>query len=624
MKQDWMKSSWDLIALAAALLGSSLGALAMPVAYDLSFETTGQSIWNTGSSYTLDQTTFLGVAWQDQTVGIDAIVGDESNNVFNPLRTAYDVAFAACTGLGFSASACINGQSARVPVPALGSRPSVRSCSFYQVACNAARLADITRRAAYDAALATCKIGFSESVCKNGQSARLPVVALGTAPPQYLNVDTRTGFALEGTTDGRVGLELGVQIDSGSVDATVSYQATLDIPDTTNLDKANPIDFNPNSIFAGTNTLDTSFANLAVSVDALMQLSGSVTAEGCFITQGCLVGGTAFNIDETAPILSFNKDGEGGILLLGQTPSYFGLSAEANGFPFELDVASLATVTLYLPQPDANGNLDSATQTLKASGQDNLVDLDLDLDNIVATAAGVPGLFGSSIDIPFGSAGFDIINVSMGPHIDLKQEFELDPTLFVELAFDKAVQVGGEIVTTLRSAWDLLPSITFLDDVTTVTPTFFVEADLRNRTLLDFDLAFGIDLLQIYYDFGLLSDGEKSFGIGNVLAEAVDLFDSPALYDELFKLAGFDLQIGDSFVVDFLTGSTGPARSRATSALNEIVLPGDVSIPEPGTIMLLFIGLCGLYAMRRRALLSRKQVIFERAMLNPSAARYRV
>ena len=82
------------------------------------------------------------------------------------------------------------------------------------------------------------------------------MIGLGTAPPSTLQVDTRTGVAVEGTTDGRIGLELGIEIDSGSVDATVSYLATLDIPDTTNLDKADPINFNPNSVLAGTNTLN--------------------------------------------------------------------------------------------------------------------------------------------------------------------------------------------------------------------------------------------------------------------------------------------------------------------------------------------------------------------------------
>jgi hypothetical protein len=579
---------WTATAVLSVFLALPVAVRAIPVpaTYDLTFETNGQSIWDAGASITLDQTTFLGAQWLNKTAGIDLIVGNETSNVINPLRVTYDAAFAACK-LAFSASACINGQSARAPVPALGSRPSVRSCGRFAAARKIARAADLVKRAAYDTKFAACRLGFSASVCRNGQSARLPVVALGTAPPQFLELDTRTRAAVEATSDGRVGLELGVAIDSGSVDATVSYQATFDIPDTVGLDKANLINFNSQSAFAGTNTLNTSFSSIELSVDAIMELSGSVTAEGCLIPAGCTVGGTPFDIAERAPILSFNQDGQGGILFLGQTPSDLGIPF--NGFPVDLDIAGLATATLHFPQPNATGGLDPTTGKLKAAGQDDLADLILDLDNIVATAAGVPGLFGSSVDIgALGSAGFDIINVGMGPTIDLKQEFELDPTLFVQLDFDQAVLVGGQLETSLVSAWDLLPSIQFLADVTTVTPTFFLEADLQNRTLLDFDLQFTIDLLQVFFDFGLLGDG--SFGIGNVLDQAVDLFDSPDLYSKLFALAGFNLQLGESFVIDFTNGSTGPSSSLARSGINPIVLVAN-PVPEPAAMFLFLAGL---------------------------------
>lgn len=580
-------------------MGLPLAAQAAPLTYDLTFETGGQSIWGTGSSFALDKTAFLGVAWQDKGVSIDAIAGDETTNLPNPLRVGYDAAFAACTLL-YSSSVCINGQTAQAFVPALGSRPGVRSCGTFAFACQAARLGDIARRAAYDAAFATCRLGFSASVCRNGQPLKLPVVALGAAPSSYLSVDTRTGFALNGTTDGRVGLELGVKIDSGSVDARVLYQASLEIPDTAGLDKATPINFNPNSSLAGASTLNTSFSNVVMSVDAVMQVSGGVYAEGCFLAQGCVTGGTSFSIDEKAPILTFNADGQGGVELLGTSPSDFGLPAQANGFPFGLDVANLAEITLHLPQPNASGGLEPASGLLKAAGQDDLIDLTLDLDNIVATSVGLPGLFGTSVDIPvLGEIGFDIINVEMGPTIDLKQEFELDPTLFVSFAFDKAVKIGDQIVTEWTSAWDLLPAITFLDDVTRVTPTFFLQADLLNRTLLDFDLEFGIDLLQIYYDFGLLGDGQA--GVGNVLSQGVDLFDSPDLFRSMFPLQGWNLQVGEAFEVNFLSGSSAPTSLAVRTALNTIVLPGDVTIliPVPGSLMLLLVGLAAIRVSRR-------------------------
>lgn len=594
------------LAASAACFGILAPSIAgaIPFTYDLEFQTAGQSLWNTGNEATFNKTTFLGAAWQDKSAGIDLIAGEEDVNVPNPVRIAYNAAFGACRGLGFSASACINGQSAQVPVPRLGSRPSVRSCGKFAVGCKIAQAGDVAKRAAYDLAFSACrKLGNSSSTCRNGRKGQLPVIALGTAPPQFLNVDTRTGVAVEGTSDGRIGLELGVEIGAGSVDATVSYQASLDIPDTSLLDRSNAISFNPQSALAGTNTLNTEFASLALSADAVFELSGAVTGEACVIPAGCATGSTPFDIDETLPVLSFNEGGEGGILLLGQSPSTFGFPAEADGFPFTIDagVSGLASATLFLPQPDANGGLDTDTDTLKASAQDDLVDLNVDIDAAasLAVTAGVTGnAFGFEVPIGnFGGVSYDLIDARIIPSIDLRQDFELDPTLFVQIAFDKAVMVGGELVTELISAWDLLPDIHFLDDVTTVTPTFFLDASLRNETLLDFDLDFLIDLLQI--DFELLGF-ERRFGIGNVLSQGVDLFQSPNLFDSVFPLQGFDLQIGDSFIVDFLSGSSAPDSVAALSAENPIEEFVSAQVPEPGTLAMLLIGLGGLAALRLR------------------------
>lgn len=332
----------------AALLFCSF-ANAVPVSYQLSFETQDQSIWDTGESTQLSVNKFLGAQWEDQTVAIDLMAGDADSSVINPLRTTYDVAMATCR-LVNSYSTCVNGQTGQVYVPKLGSRPSIRSCGKYDVGCQIARAADYTRRASYDSAMKACTaLGNSASVCRNGQSARLPVPALGAAPAQYLTVDTRTGVAVDGTLDGKVGLELGVAIDSGSVDAEVSYQASLDIPDTSGMSSGATINFNPDSLLAGVNTLQTTFSSVEVNVDAVMQLSGAVSAEACVLVAGCASGVSPININQTAPVFSFNEDGEGGIKLLGQSPSLFGLPAEANGFPYSVDIGGLAEVDFFPP-----------------------------------------------------------------------------------------------------------------------------------------------------------------------------------------------------------------------------------------------------------------------------------
>ena len=89
------------LALLAAMLCAPLAANAVPVSYDLTFQTSGQSLWDTGTSFTLDQTTFLGAAWTDKTTEINGIIG-EGATVPNPARAVYDGALLACRGLGNS------------------------------------------------------------------------------------------------------------------------------------------------------------------------------------------------------------------------------------------------------------------------------------------------------------------------------------------------------------------------------------------------------------------------------------------------------------------------------------------------------------------------------------------
>ena len=134
-----------------------------------------------------------------------------------------------------------------------------------------------------------------------------------------------------------------------------------------------------------------------------------------------------------------------------------------------------------------------------------------------------------------------------------------------------------------------------------VTPTFFLDADLLNQTLLDFDLNFLIDLLQITYEFPLL-DVDGKLGIGNVLDKAVDLFQSPALYSKLFDLQGFNALSGDSFMIALGTDSRLPD-TRSTSRVNNTIILPEISadqVPEAGTLLLLGIGLGGLLGLRRR------------------------
>lgn len=519
-------------------------AAAAPITYSsLQFETAGQSLWDSGEAYILDESTFIGAQWS----GLNVSAGDIAGDIVQ-VTPAIPATYSPHIPAVYSPA-----------VPSVLITPAIPSVCVFGV-CTP-RVPAV----------------YSPYIPPQLITPAIPSVQLTPyIPATYL--DTRTGLEISGSSSGRVGFELGMQIDSGSVDATVSFDATIDVPDITNAAVGQFVSLNASSAYAGINTLATNFPELTLTADAVMQLSGSINATGCFIGAGCGSAGTSYNINEIVPVVSLE---EGEVRLFGQTPSDLGLPPAADGFPVSFDVAGLADITVHLPQPDSLGGLNPDTGTLTSTGQDDLLDLILDVDNIVATAAGVPGLLGSSIDVAgIGEVGYDIINVFMGPTIDLRQDFELTPTLWVDLAFDQIVQIGTEFVTDWSSPWSALPDIAFLSELTTVIPTFSVQALLLNETLLDFDLEFGIDLLQIYYDFGLL--GEDTFGIGNVLSQGVDLFTSPAFYDEEFALGGFNLIVGEQFVVDLRSGAPPPT-----------------SVPEPSPLLLMLLGICGILLARR-------------------------
>jgi len=490
---------------------------------DLNFETSGQSMWNTGTSYQLDETVFYGAEWENKKVTVGSIAGGRSN----------------------------------VCVPLLG-------CT---------------------------------------------------------DVDTRTGVKARMTTSGKVGFEFGAKIDSGSVDAAVSFAADLFVPEAGNLRPGEFIQINTNSDFFGRQSLETTFPTAELSASLILGAKADFFIKGCLISLGCTKGSSGeIGFDPyTQELVTLNKNGEGSIELLGGaidgstlaglvslasgTPTIPSSGPSnnpsnppppgvgeivvdvANGFPVNIDIPAdsgslvssrLGNITLYLPQPDTSGGLDESTGSLKSSGQDDLIDLTVDVDNIITTFGfGAPGATGGSINLGIATVDYELINVELGSQIDLRQEFELTPTLMVDLVFDNPVMVAGVgMVTDLKNqVWDELAEIAFFTGETIVTPEFWLSATLSNKTLFDVDVSMLIDLLSadINYDFLGLT-GTFNPRIGNVFDGKTDLFNSE-IFDKSFMLSGFDRIPGESF---------------------------SVTVPEPGTLLLIGIGLLGLNFCNRR------------------------
>jgi hypothetical protein len=176
-------------------------------------------------------------------------------------------------------------------------------------------------------------------------------------------------------------------------------------------------------------------------------------------------------------------------------------------------------ITVNLSNPftsDAEGQWggeNDGTATASIGGE--LLDLKLDVDQVIGAAFGLPNGGSLSLDDvnlgnPVIDASVTLVDVKVGPSVDLKTDLQLRPELMVDLNFtrgpegsseDAFVIIKGEIgkQSSYRGRWEDIPEIALIanpgfdeegafslsSDPIYATPTFFVESTLSNRTYLD-------------------------------------------------------------------------------------------------------------------------------------------
>jgi len=499
--------------LAVGLLPGGVWATQIYNPGTLNFSTAGQSMWGAGSATILDTSFFLGTTWN-------------ASGSFGP---------------GISGGIV----NTTIPLPHLH-LPSGWECH-----------------------------GF---LCTSGHFHNSGGIHIHKVPGP--TVDTRTGGQVDINTNGRVGFNFGAKLDSGSVGATVEFAAKAVLPDASSLGTGeffnlNPLS-NPNSVLTD-GQLDTNLAEVSAKLQAVIGARASLAGQVCFIAAGCASDVTSIGFpDQTVELLSFNDtDSPGQIKILNAlNPGVFQFDNEISIPSPTNPLGSVGGVTLHVPDINASGGVTG--DHLAASGMDDFIDLRVDLDGLALAPLGLPGL-GVSVNAGIFSASADLIDVDMGPTITLKQDFELKPTLWVDLQFDRPVMVAGNAgpVTSWTSAWDSLPDIALLNNVTNVTPTFFVKSMFSNNTLLGIDGVFQLDILKASLALEALG---LSFDIGEIgplfqVLKRTNLFNTPPLFASSYALGGFNRVQAASF---------------------------RLAVPEPASLMLMLLGLVVLVGLARR------------------------
>jgi hypothetical protein len=619
------------IASAAAASFTVAGAHASTL-YDaglLSFESKAQSMWDTGAAFRKAESVFVGTEWSNRNATLGGITGS-ANELITPKIPSVQLTPEIP---GYT----IPGVPRKLITPAVYS-PAIpatyvnvppvkgRVCAPwpFEDECTTVTITEGYRKqvSPYVAPKLISNAIYSPEVPPKVVAA-IPAVYSPEVPAVY--GDTRTGATIDVRSSGKVGMQFGYAIDSGSVDTTASFRATAQLPGT--VKAAEYFSLKSGSMFEK-GTIATQSPKIEAHITPILQLSGTIDAKACGVTLGCATSGPValptidvkdqrlLSIDANSlkvldgvlpggkplaevpianqtltleggvtttkpPVVGFNLNGPGGVTLITTLPP---------GVPTV--TASLAEVTTTVPNIATAGSASAAPVT--SSGRSDLLSVQIDLDALAA-ARGLMPPTGVGFDLintgPFTlSASVDLIDADAGPVLGVTQAFEFKPTLMTTIRFSRPLQIGGlqGLQDSWTGEWSDLPQFA-IDGTTTFSPTFWLDGVLSTDIGLDLGLVGTMDLLKLGATAsvgGVDVLNFSSLSLNDLLEIDSTLFETPkvsfSVYGDTFDLEGFGAIAGQSFTI---------------------------AVPEPSTYAMLLLGLGVLGATARRRARERRDSV---------------
>ena len=356
------------------------------------------------------------------------------------------------------------------------------------------------------------------------------------------------GATLTGSTSGDFGAVANLNVNGGTVNAAVPITVNEGFP-TAPVPGNTPINITSNGMF-GVGTLSTASPSIQASVGTIGSISASLSGEICVL--GCLSG----NIASVGPA--------------SLATTLFSVNS-ATFPPQTLSLGSGVNLNIGLPFVATNGSAGPQTfpppLTIPASGgPSNFLGLSADITDLVTTALGLPPLHGSGSFLGVGGS-YTLLDITTGLNLGATQALNLTATPLVAYT---VVETGAHPTSFTSSMMNVGTPFSFTfasgDNNASVTPTYFLSADLMNNTGLELSASAALQALAASIgpvSIGPLINLNTTFPIANL-----------SVFDSTFPLLGWNEFQGQTF---------------------------DVSqTPEPGTLILFGSGLLALASRVRR------------------------
>jgi hypothetical protein len=438
-------------------------------------------------------------------------------------------------------------------------------------------------------------------------------------------------------------MEIGAKVDSGSIDANLDYQVTLEAPD--QIMAGVPFSLTATAAQQASSSFQSNAPNAEAWLDGIVQADlrgySRITTGGSpfvFGDHDYRMGNKGFtddpqsdsnlpyrnlvNVNYKPEIIGINRDQSGQLHVLGQNQG---------GAGSEYSFGRFTTITAGNWNVAATGALNGAV--VQGSDENPLVTASIDIDQMATTAAGLPPL-GAGVAHDFGPIAFDVgyelLDVKAVLELGFKQSFSITSDVAAHLQFSQNVMLEGIGETdTYLGPLNAIPAITLLSDSVTVAPEFIVAAQLTNDTDLTLTESLPITLFEghanVSWDVAGVT-GSNNNGFGPVYQQTVvSNTNAIDVYSNQFDLGGFATIAGEMFTLTAsdpidtdddgdIDGADFLAIQRTNPTLTSdwqseygvgtgVSASGAVgTVPEPSSVLLAGLGVVALSLRRCRAL----------------------